>query len=123
MAKTLGKGTIVNAAGAIVFVSSVKPFTKSRPVIESEELDPPAAYPAPLLGDQEVSEMEVMYYYNGGTDPLDTAFDSLALVTATVTLPDETAMGPTPCYVRSVDFEAITKKGWVSKKAILVRAS
>lgn len=118
----LGKGTIVNAAGVIVYVSSVKPFNKSRPVIESEELNPPAAYPAPLLGDQEVSEMEVMYYYTG-TDPLEAAFDSLTLVTATITLPDTTVMGPTPCYVRSVDFESITKKGWVSKKAILVRAT
>lgn len=121
-AKFLGKGTIVNAAGVIVYVSDVKPFGKSRPVIESEELNPPAAYPEPYLGDQDVSEMEITYYYSG-TDPLEAAFADITLVTATITLPDATVMGPTPCYVRSVAFEPITKKGWVSKKAILVRAA
>lgn len=120
--KFLGKGTIVNAAGVIVYVFDVKPFGKSRPVIESEELNPPTAYPQPFLGDQEVSEMEITYYYSGA-DPLETAFDTIAMVTATITLPDATTRGPTPCFVRSVAFEPITKRGWVSKKAILVRAA
>jgi hypothetical protein len=124
--KYLGKGTIVNAAGVIVYVQQLTPFSRSRPVIESEEINPPNAYPSPELGDQEVSECEIMYYYTVGVDPLETAFDSNAIVTATFTLPatlpdTPLVIGPISCKVRSVQFEPITKKNWIAKKAILTR--
>lgn len=126
MAKLLGKGTVVDAGGEIVYVSSVTWFGKARPVIESEEINPPDDYPTPLLGDREVEECEIMYYFNAGTtDPLETAFDADAAVTAELTLPTTpaTVFGPIDCKVKSIGLEAITKKGWVSKKATLIRVA
>ncbi len=134
--KLLGKRTTLSIDGTVYGrVENLTPPGYSAAIIEGEELSPTDDAGADveteerLLGDEEVSEITFMHYYEPGhaqATSLETLFNAR-----------NEAAGKKPCVitypnlftktfdirVRALGEEQITKNGWLKRSVTLLRCS
>jgi hypothetical protein len=134
--KLLGKGTTISLGGTVYGrVENLTPTGYSAPLIEGEELRPtddagaPVAHEERFLGDEEVSEVTFMHYYEPGhaqATYLETLFadraDPAGKVACVLTYPN--AQTKTfQVRVRVLGIEQVTKNGWLKRAVTLLRCS
>jgi hypothetical protein len=134
--KLLGKKTTISIDGEIYGrVENLTPPGLSAPVIEGEELNPTddagteVSAEIRLLGDEEVSEVNFMHYYQPGhaqATLLETMFTNRSEETGkkpcVITYPN--AQTKTfDVRVKSLSVEQISKNGWLKRSVTLLRVS
>jgi hypothetical protein len=134
--KLLGKRTTISISGQVYGrVENLTPPGNSAPIIEGEELNPTNEAGAEveteerLIGDEEVSELTFMHYYEPGHTQatlLDTLFENRnedsGKVACVITYPN--AYTKTfDVRVRVLGEEQITKNGWLKRAVTLLRVS